>query len=113
VLPFTVIHIASPTEHPIEMLDKETSRRLKKQAHILKPLIRIGKNGVTEGAIVNIDAALSDFELIKIKYLDYKEEKRQLTELITTKTGSQLVDLIGNTAILYRQNPTKKKNTKI
>jgi RNA-binding protein len=94
------------------MLDKETNRRLKQQAHILKPLIQIGKNGVTDGAIVNIEAALSNFELVKIKYLDHKEEKRQLTDLITTKTGSHLVDLIGNTAILYRQNPVKKQNTK-
>ena len=86
------------------MLDKDTRRRLKAQAHTLKPLIQIGKNGATPAAIANIDKALTDHELIKIKYLNHKDEKKHLTELITTKTGSHLIDLIGNTAILYRQN---------
>jgi RNA-binding protein len=87
------------------MLTSDQKRALKKKAHSLDPLIQVGKNGVTDGVIANIDKALSDHTLIKVKYINHKPEKRELTETITSRTGSALIDLIGNTAILYRESP--------
>jgi len=89
------------------MLTSDQKRALKKKAHNLDPLVQIGKNGVTDGAIANIDKALSDHTLIKVKYINHKSEKRELTDAITSRTGSTLIDLIGNTATLYRENPRK------
>ncbi|UCH56607.1 MAG: YhbY family RNA-binding protein, partial [Candidatus Bathyarchaeota archaeon] len=84
-----------------------------KMAHSLKPLLQIGKNGVTPGLIAAVDKTLADHELIKVKFLDYKNAKKELSTLLAEKTGSHLVDLIGNTAILYRPStkPKKKKPT--
>ncbi|UCD44519.1 MAG: ribosome assembly RNA-binding protein YhbY [Candidatus Bathyarchaeota archaeon] len=87
------------------MLTSDRKRALKRKAHALDPLVQIGKNGVTDGVIANIDRALSDHALIKVKYINHKSEKRELTETITGRTGSTLIDLIGNTAILYREKP--------
>lgn len=87
------------------MLTSDQKRALKKKAHSLDPLVQVGKNGVTDGAIANIDKALTDHTLIKVKYINHKSEKRELTDAITSRTGSTLIDLIGNTAILYRENP--------
>ena len=84
------------------MLDKNTRKRLKHQAHTLKPLIQIGKNGVTPTTTANINTALTDHTLIKIKFNDHKTQKKQLTQEIIQSTDAELVDLIGNTAILYR-----------
>ena len=84
-------------------------RRLKALAHELEPLIQIGKQGVTDGVVRNIEAALKNHELIKIKFLDHKEEKEELTGKIVEQTSSERVDIIGNTAIIYRQNPDPKK----
>ena len=87
------------------MLTSDQKRALKKKAHSLDPLVQVGKNGVTDGAIANIDKALTDHTLIKVKYINHKSEKRELTDAITSRTGSTLIDLIGNTVILYRENP--------
>ena len=85
------------------MLDKETKRTLKSQAHPLKPLIQIGKHGLTPAALTNIDKALTDHTLIKVKFNDHKQQKQQLSQQIADHTKADIVDLIGHTLILHRQ----------
>lgn len=91
------------------MLTTREKKLLKKLSHNLKPLIQIGKHGVTPATIANIDKALKDHELIKIKYLEHKDQKKTLTRQITEETGSDLINQIGNTATLYRESPDPKK----
>ena len=76
--------------------------KLKAEAHRLEPVIQVGKNGVTDRTISNINKVLKDHELIKIRFISHKEEKEALIGEITNKTGANLVDLIGNTAILFK-----------
>ncbi len=86
------------------MLDKQTRRTLKTQAHTLKPLIQIGRNGLTPAALANIDKALTDHTLIKVKFNDHKTQKKELSTTIAQQTKADIVDLIGNTLILHRTN---------
>jgi RNA-binding protein len=85
------------------MLDKETRRALKAQAHSLKPLIQIGRNGLTPAALANIDHALTDHTLIKVKFNDHKRQKQELSQEIADHTKADIVDLIGHTLILHRE----------
>lgn len=82
-------------------------------AHSLKPLVLIGKEGLTGGTIHAVDEALSLHELIKIKFNDFKEsgQKTALTEELTTKTKSSFVGMVGHTSTLYRKqaDPEKRK----
>ena len=73
-------------------------------AHGLKPLVLIGKEGLTKGTIQAADEALSLHELIKVKFNDFKEssQKTALTDELARKTNSSLVGLIGHTASLFR-----------
>ena len=83
-----------------------TSKRraeLKAQAHSLDPVAQIGKLGVTPEAITNIEKALVDHRLIKVKFIGFKETRRELSEEIAGATDSILIDIIGNVAILYRE----------
>ena len=83
-----------------------TSKRrveLKAQAHSLKPVAQIGKFGVTPEALANIDRALIDHQLIKVKFLGFKETRRELSNEIAGATSSILIEVIGNVAILYRE----------
>ena len=83
-----------------------TSRRraeLKAKAHELDPVAHIGKYGVTPESLAHIDKALTDHELIKVKFIGFKEARRELSEEIAGATSSALVDVIGNIAILYRE----------
>ncbi|MCL5807074.1 MAG: ribosome assembly RNA-binding protein YhbY [Deltaproteobacteria bacterium] len=88
-------------------------KHLKGLAHDLKPVVQIGKEGMTEGVIRAVDESLLRHELIKIKFTDFKDrdQKETLTREIETKTGSERVDIIGHTAILYRPqaDPEKRK----
>lgn len=86
-------------------------RTLKKQAHSLKPRIQIGRNGLTEATIANIDKTLNDHELIKIKYLAYKTERETITAKIAHKTDSHIIHQIGNTATLYRRSTDYSRRT--
>ena len=82
---------------------------LRSQAHHLEPVVLIGKNGITDGTIESIDRVLEAQELIKIKFREFKDEKLSLSEKITELTNSQLVEVIGHTVIIFRQNPDPDK----
>jgi len=76
---------------------------LRKEAHTLKPVVMIGKNGITPELIAAVDAALADHELIKIKYQDFKEDRRALTGALSDSVKAIVISVIGNIAILYRE----------
>ena len=78
-------------------------------AHSLRPVIMVGKNGITTELIKAADEALSTHELIKVKFVDFKEDKKQLSQDIAEHTSSEAAGLIGNVAIFYRQQPDKEK----
>ncbi len=78
--------------------------------HSLKPIVQVGKSGLTEGVLANLDTALESHELVKVKLGDDREVRRQVTEEIETKLGSEKVGAIGHVAIFYRpaRDPDKR-----
>jgi RNA-binding protein len=88
----------------------EERRKLKSLAHHLKPVLQVGQKGLTESLITAADQALEDHELIKIKFMDFKEDKREITDEIASRTGAETVTIIGNIAVLYRSNPDKSES---
>ena len=82
---------------------------LRRLAHQLKPMVQIGKQGLTEGVRMNVDQALETHELIKVKFLEFQDEKEALTDELIQTTESVLIGLIGNVATLYRQQPDPEK----
>ena len=78
---------------------------LRSQAHHLEPVVLIGKNGVSIGTIESVNKALKTRELIKIKFREYKDEKKSLSHQLAEFTESHIVGTIGHTVILFRQNP--------
>ena len=94
-------------------LKSNQKNHLKGLAHGLKPAVQMGKNGLTEAVVQTISRALDDHELMKVKFLSHKEEREELSRLLAERTGSELVAVIGNIAILYRQasEPVKRQIT--
>jgi RNA-binding protein len=95
----------------MEQLKGSQRKYLRSQAHHLKPLVLIGRNGINGQVIGSVDLALKDHELIKVKFGEFKEEKKEISAEIAQKTKSELVGIIGNIAIFYRQHaePEKRK----
>jgi len=90
-------------------LSIEQKRKLKSLAHHLKPIVFIGHNGITDGVIEATDKALTAHELIKVKFIDFKDEKKSIIQNLSEETNSTCINIIGNIAILFRQNEDIRK----
>lgn len=93
----------------MKTLTSAERKKLRGLAHHIDPVVWLGEAGITDAVIAAIDKALSDHELIKIKFVDHKDEKPDLIDVITQSTQSSWAGTIGNVAILYRENPDKEK----
>ncbi len=83
-------------------------RFLRARANPLKPLVRVGEGGLSEGVIGAVDAALADHELIKVR-LQEPEDKRATALSLASSTGSALCGVVGHTVILYRPDPEEPR----
>ena len=81
-------------------------RTLKAQAQRLKATLKIGKEGLSAQFISAVDDALKHHELVKVKFDNFKEQKKELSPQLAQKTHSHLVTRVGNVAVLYRAKPS-------
>ena len=90
-------------------LNSSQRKELRSLAHHLDPIVLIGAKGVTATVITSVDQALEAHELIKIKFNDFKDAKKELTEEIAESTSCEIAGIIGHVATLYRQHRDPKK----
>lgn len=82
--------------------DKQ-KRYLRGLAHPLKPVVMIGNKGLTETVLAEIENALEQHELIKVRVTGQeKAERTEMLNEIATKTSSNLIMIIGHIGGLYR-----------
>jgi len=93
----------------MKQLKGSQRKYLRSQAHHLTPLVIIGRNGINKQVIGSVDLALKDHELIKVKFGEFKEAKKEMSAEIAQVTKGELVGIIGNIAIFYRQHPEPEK----
>ena len=91
------------------MLNSRQKKNLRAKAHDLKPIVLVGKSGVSKGCIQSINEAIEVHELIKVKFIEHKDNKKALSKTICDKTDSEIVGNIGHTIMIFRQNPDKEK----
>ncbi|MFO7975111.1 MAG: YhbY family RNA-binding protein, partial [Candidatus Hydrogenedentota bacterium] len=75
----------------------------------LEPIVMVGKNGITDTLIDSTNKALTAHELVKVRFVDRKDEKRALIDELAAATKSEVVGMIGHTALLYRQHEEEEK----
>lgn len=86
-------------------LNPQTIRELKSKLHHLKPVVIIGNHGLTDAVTHEIDRALNDHELIKVRAnASNKEEFTAITEKLCADTQSTLIQTIGHIIAIYRKN---------
>ena len=83
-------------------LSNALKRDLKARAQRLDPVLRLGQGGASEAFLKSLDEALTQHELVKIKFMEFKEEKKTLAPEIAEKSGSALIMRVGNVAVYYR-----------
>lgn len=83
-------------------------RALKAQAQRLKAALKIGKEGISPQFLAALDDALKHHELVKVKFDDFKEQKKELAPQLAEKSSSHLVTRVGNVVVLYRPKPIEQ-----
>ena len=87
------------------MLTVSAKRKLRQNAHHLKPVVMIGQHGVTPAVIAEIDRALTDHELIKVRYRGAgSEERKHEFAQIAKQLSAAVVHSIGGITVLYRES---------
>jgi len=87
-------------------------KQYKSIAHHLNPVVIVGDNGINEGTLQELERALNDHELIKVKLMNNDRDKRaHLISELCEALLSEKVQTIGKMVVLFRKNP--KANPKL
>lgn len=92
-------------------LSSEQKKAYKRIGHHLKPVVIVSDQGATDGVLAELDRALNDHELIKIRVtVADRDTKQALINEICQAARAELVQVIGKMAILLRRNKTPNAN---
>ena len=92
----------------MESLTNTQKKRLKSLAHSLKPVVMVGQHGMKETIQDEVVLALEVHQLIKIKVsVGDRDARDELINTIVTASDAELVQKIGNIAVLYKRNKKK------
>ena len=88
------------------MLNSKQRAQLRGMANRLETIFQVGKGGVCDNLIKQVDEALTVRELIKLRTLETSPEgARDAAEKIAAAVGADVVQVIGSRFVLYRPNP--------
>ena len=87
-------------------LDERQRRHLRRLGHDLKPIVRTGAAGLSDAVLRELDIALRDHELVKVKLVaEDRDQRRAFVERICAETDAAAVQTVGHVALFYRPNP--------
>jgi RNA-binding protein len=89
-------------------LSGKQRRYLRSLGHALKPVVQVGRGGLTEAVIGAIAQALDVHELVKIKVGSASDlERQEAADQAASATGAEVAQVLGNTVLLYRRHPER------
>ena len=80
-------------------------RELKARAQRLEPVVRLGRSGPSDAFYAALDTALGQHELVKVRFEEFKDQKKVLTPQIAERSLSHVILRVGNVLVLYRPKP--------
>lgn len=94
------------------MLRRSQVAYLRAQAHGRKPIVRLGQRGLTDAVVLELERALDDHELVKIRLAAAdRDTRRSLVADLCERTGAEAVQQLGATATLFRRNSEQPRLT--
>lgn len=86
-------------------------RALRAQSHALRPVVQIGQGGITPGVLHSMREVLEAQELIKVRFVAFKDKRKEIAAELAEASGCELVGLIGSVAIYFRAHvdPDKRR----
>lgn len=91
------------------MLTGKQRSKLKSMANRLHSSLQIGKLGISDAVIADLDAQLENRELVKINVLNNSPvEAKEIVDEILERTGAEFVQQLGNKLVIYRESEENK-----
>lgn len=88
-------------------LKASQKKNLRSKAHHLKPLVIVAGKGLSESVVAEIERALNDHELIKVKLRGDRDQRNAWMQSIAEQCKAELIQSIGQVACFYKKNPDK------
>jgi RNA-binding protein len=85
-------------------------KALRAAGHHLSPVVQVGKDGVSEAVLRQLDAQLTAHELVKVKIgTESPEDRFEAAERLGEAAGARVAQILGRTVLVYRKHPEKPK----
>jgi len=95
-------------------LSEHQKKHLRGLGHKLKPLVMVGEAGLSDSVLAEFEATLDHHELIKVRVrVGDREVRDAIIAQLCAKGSANLIQRIGNVALLYRPNLSKKPDKRI
>ncbi len=92
------------------MLTSKQRATLRARANKEDTILQVGKGGINDNLIIQVDGALNAREIIKLRNLETSPlSVKEVAEQIAKATKSEVVQVIGTRFVLYRENKENKK----
>ncbi len=93
------------TSTPMPLSDAQR-KYLRRLGHDLNPVVLIGQNGLSDNLVNELQRALDDHELVKVKArVGDRELRDEIMDALASRTAAEIVQRIGHMALYYRRNP--------
>lgn len=93
-------------------ISADQKKHFRTLGHKLKPVVTIAGNGLSDNVLLELNRALDDHELIKVKLaVSEREDRAVLTDTIRALPRTEVIQQIGKVLLVYR--PAKKPNPKL
>jgi RNA-binding protein len=88
------------------VLTGKQRHHLRGLGHALKTIVQVGKSGLDDGVVAAVDQALTDHELVKIRFGESADvDRHEAAEALALQTHSEVAQVLGYTVLLYRARP--------
>ena len=85
-------------------------RYLRALAHRLSPVVIVGQRGVSDAVVRQVDGALTDHELIKVRLgTECPADRNEVGATLAERTTAEIAGAIGRVVILYRPHPERPR----
>jgi RNA-binding protein len=89
----------------VDALTNRELRALKARAQLLKPMLKVGKDGLSPAFLKATDDTLAHHELVKVKFDEFKEQRKELGPKLAESVSAHLIMQVGHVVVLFRRKP--------
>ena len=92
------------------MPSSKLRKALRAAGHHLSPVVQVGKDGVTDAVLRQLDEQLLAHELVKVKVgTESPEDRFEVAERLGASAGARIAQVLGRTVLVYRKHPEKPR----